>query len=599
MAKMIKTRLLLSLLCIWFTAVHGESQTWIRINLLGYKPMGIKVAVWCSKKDGAIASFELVDVTSGKVVFESEAGSPFGAFGPFTESYRLNFTTYQKPGRYFLRAGSATSPQFEISEEVFNGAADFSLQYLRQQRSGYNPYLKDSCHTQDGYTMDGPMPDSTHLDVSGGWHDATDYLQYAMTSANATYHLLAAYRDFSGVFSDKHQGNGLTGSNGVADILDEAKWGLDWLLKMHPKSDWMFNQLADDRDHIGFRLPNQDTASYGRNLERPIYFLTGNVQGLGKYKNRTTGTASTAGKFSSAFALGYQLFIKDEHAYANVLKTRAFSAYAYGQKKPGKTQTACYVSPYFYEEDNWVDDMELAATQLYNITKDKTYLTSAFAYAGQEQQTPWLGKDTASHYQWYPFINVGHYELAMASEGDVRSETIEFYKKGIDSVWKLAKDNAFYHGVPFIWCSNNLQSAFAIQCFWYKLLSGDQTYAELEQATFDWLLGCNPWGTSMIVGLPEHGDFPDDPHSSFNILHGYQTLGALVDGPVYGSIYKKQLGVSIVHGDEYADFQSNYVVYHDDYGDYVTNEPTMDGTANLIYLLAAKESEFKTQKKKP
>ena len=38
-------------------------------------------------------------------------------------------------------------------------------------------------------------------------------------------------------------------------------------------------------------------------------------------------------------------------------------------------------------------------------------------------------------------------------------------------------------------------------------------------------------------------------------------------------------------------FQSDLAVYHDDYGDYSTNEPTMDGTASLIYLLAAKENE--------
>jgi endoglucanase len=55
-------------------------------------------------------------------------------------------------------------------------------------------------------------------------------------------------------------------------------------------------------------------------------------------------------------------------------------------------------------------------------------------------------------------------------------------------------------------------------------------------------------------------------------------------------IYKQQRGVSVVRGDEYAEFQSNHVVYHDDYGDYVTNEPTMDGTASLIYLLASKEN---------
>src|SRR5690606_39880790 len=102
-----------------------------------------------------------------------------------------------------LRAGRAQSPVFTISPTAYEGGVDFLLQYRRQQRSGYNPYLKDSCHTHDGYTIYGPMPDGTHIDVSGGWHDATDYLQYATTSANATYHLLAAYRDFPGVFGDE------------------------------------------------------------------------------------------------------------------------------------------------------------------------------------------------------------------------------------------------------------------------------------------------------------------------------------------------------------------------------------------------------------
>ena len=586
--------LLLALCCLSFTPAN---QSWIRINLMGYKPAGIKVAVWCSKENQPLSTFQLVDAVTQQVVFENTAGKSFGAYGPFAQSYRLNFSGYKNAGKYFLRAGNAVSPPFDINDQVYKGASDFSLKYMRQQRSKYNPFLKDSCHTHDGYTMDGPMPDSTHLDVSGGWHDATDYLQYSMTSANATYHLLAAYRDFPGVFGDQHLANGLDGSNGIADVFDEAKWGLDWLLKMHPKPEWMFNQLADDRDHKGFRLPNKDTASYGNGRERPIYFVTGEVQGLGKYKNRTKGTSSIAGKFSSAFSLGYQLFKDKDNSYANLLKSRASSAYAFGLKKPGNTQTSCFVAPYFYEEDNWVDDMELAAAQLYNITNDKSLQKASFEFAKLEQQTPWLGADTAGHYQWYPFINVGHYELANTAQGAVREQTISFYKQGINLVWERGKGNAFYRGVPFIWCSNNLQAAFAIQCYWYRQLTGDQTYAELEQATFDWLLGVNPWGTSMIVGLPVNGDYPDDPHSSLNFLHGYQTLGALVDGPVYGTIYRKQLGVTVARGDEYADFQSSYVVYHDDYADYVTNEPTMDGTASLVYLLAAKENEGKIEKK--
>ncbi len=65
----------------------------------------------------------------------------------------------------------------------------------------------------------------------------------------------------------------------------------------------------------------------------------------------------------------------------------------------------------------------------------------------------------------------------------------------------------------------------------------------------------------------------------------------MVDGPVYGNIYKNLIGITLNDADEYAEFQSNLAVYHDDFGDFSTNEPTMDGTASLIYLIAAKEQE--------
>ena len=63
--------------------------------------------------------------------------------------------------------------------------------------------------------MYGPMPDSTHIDVTGGWHDATDYLQYSATSVNAVYNMLFAYRDNANAFSDEYQSNGLKGENGI------------------------------------------------------------------------------------------------------------------------------------------------------------------------------------------------------------------------------------------------------------------------------------------------------------------------------------------------------------------------------------------------
>lgn len=610
-----KKMFLFFLLAVVIAAFTNKKETneWIRINQLGYKPGGIKVAVWCSKETDTIQQFTLVDSATGKTVFTSKAGKAFGSYGPFAQTCRLNFSAFKKAGKYYLKAGNATSPVFSINENVYKGAADFCLRYMRQQRSGFNPFLKDSCHTQDGYTLYGKeagIPDSTHIDVVGGWHDASDYLQYSTTSANATYHLLMAYRDFPTVFADEHLANGLEGKNNLPDVLDEANWGINWLLKMFPANNEMYNQLGDDRDHISMRIPKMDS-QYGKGFERPVYFIDGKPQQRGKFMNNTTGTSSTAAKFASVFALGTKVFLPLDSNYSSQLINKSLEAIDFAELKRGVTQTVSVKSPYIYAEDNWVDDMELgyssvysALNNIFNINHRKEeyagliseLLDSAIGFSKLEPVTPWLGKDTANHYQWYPFINLGHYELAKQLTDKRRDTIISFYKEGITRVWNKAKQNAFYRGVPFIWCSNNLTTSFAIQCYWYRQLTNDQTFEELEQANIDWLFGCNPWGTSMVYGFPSWGDWPADPHSAFTHLKNYPIDGGLVDGPVYTSIFKNLIGLKLYHDDEYAPFQSELAVYHDDYGDYSSNEPTMDGTASLVYLLAAMESSSHPQK---
>ena len=593
---MVKSHIVVAIFLSFSAFLRAQSgDIWIRVNQLGYNTNQTKVAVLGSKSLITINKFEIVDNSSGKVVFSGSPGRSFGAYGPFKDTYRLNFSSFTKNGRYLVRVGKTESPQFTISNNVYDSAADFCLRYMRQQRSGFNPFLRDSCHTYDGYTLFAPVPDSTHIDVVGGWHDATDYLQYSTTSANATYHLLAAYRDFPKVFSDTRNASGLEGSNNIADVMDEAKWGLDWLLKMHPKPGWLFNQLADDRDHSGMRLPKLDSA-YGKGYERPVYFCNGKPQMRGRFMNNTTGAASTAGKFAAAFALGSVMFDKIDRSYANRLFEKSGTALQIGFEMPGAAQTASVKSPYIYAEDNWKDDMELGTVALYNASgsrskTNKSLIDSSFKMASDEPLTPWLGADTAKHYQWYPFINVGHYELAKTLKDKRRDSVIAFYKEGIEKVWNKAKGNAFYRAIPFIWCSNNLTVGFATQCYWYRKLTNDNTYLELERACFDWIFGCNPWGTSMVYGLPSNGDTPVDPHSSFTHLAKYPVDGGLVDGPVYTSIFAALIGLRLAEEDEYAPFQSGLAVYHDDVGDYSTNEPTMDGTASLIYLLAAMASE--------
>jgi endoglucanase len=563
----------------------------IRVNQVGYRPDAPKVAVACALDSTSLTRFSVIDAR-GQTSVRDRRAKRASAFGPCVATFRLDFSSLRATGRYRVVAGADTSPEFRIGASVYDGAADTLLYYMRQQRSGWNAVFGDSVHTRDGIVVDGSRTGDT-VHVTGGWADASDYLQYVATSANATYVMLMAYRDHPSAFADKFAANGSPGVNHVADVLDEARHGLEWLVRMFPSDTVMFNQIADDRDHTYFDLPANDSSDYGwgKGGPRPVYQCTGHPQGLFQNKNRSTGLASTAGKFASAFGLGAHEFATRDPAFAALLRQKAEAAYALGRAHPGVCQTAPGRAPYFYEEDNWADDMELAAAVLAQLDGQPSRRVDAAHFASIEPVTPWMGADTANHYQWYPWHNNGHYETwrAATAAGDtvVRQHMADYYKRGLEAVSARA-DNGFLMGVPFIWCSNDLIVSFATQAMLYRRMTGDQRFRAHEQAAIDWLFGTNPWGTSMVIGYPHDARTARDPHSAVAARLGVdKLLGGLLDGPVYRSIYGNLKGISLHDADEYARFNTGRIVYHDDIGDYSTNEPIMDGTANLTWLLSA------------
>ena len=578
-------RAFLSFVLVFVVACVFAQHKVIRINQLGYLPQSVKVAVFLSTEAENAEQFQVFDALSDKPVYEAKVKPVNGSDWGMKTAFRLDFSAVTNPGGYYLKYGETQSPAFQIASDVYEGTADFLLNYMRQQRCGYNPYLQDSCHLHDGIIVDHPIKSGQKINVTGGWHDASDYLQYLTTSANATYQLLYAYEQNPTVFKDEYRENGTSGANGIPDILDEAKWGLDWMVKMNPSAGEMYNQIADDRDHRGYRLPNKDTVSYGlEGTYRPVYFITGKPQGLAEHKNRTTGVSSSAAKYASAFALG-AMMVKDHYPeFAKQIAAKAAEAYIFALSDLGACQTACNVSPYFYEEANYVDDLELAATTLYQLTGDDYYLKEAKKWGNVENVTPWMSAGFARHYQFYPFVNLGHVKLA---EKDENFAT--YLKQGLTHLYDRGKDDPFLNGIPFIWCSNNLVAAAITQARAYEEITGDCSFAEMEAALRDWLFGCNPWGTSMICGLPAGGNNPEAPHSSITKIMGETTTGGLVDGPVYNSIFSGLIGIQIQQPDPFEAFNKGKAVYHDDMGDYSSNEPTMDGTASLSYYLSSME----------
>jgi len=564
-----------------------DSATAIRVNQVGYLPESPKVAVVCSIDSTQPATFVVRD-RRDRVVLGPRRAVASGAFAGCRETYRLDFSALRVPGEYVIVAGGLRSPAIRIGVNVYAGAVDTLLGYMRQQRSGFNPFFRDSVHKLDGYVVDDTGRIVRFQPVSGGWADAADYLQYVATSATATYQMLMAHRDHGASASDVVQADGLPGANTVSDLLDEARHGLEWLLRMFPNDTEMFNQLGDDRDHAYLDLPTTDSSDYGwgKGKQRPVYPCTGRQQGLFHGKNRSTGYASTAGKYASAFALAAQIYAPTDSPFARRLREKALAAYALGRTYPGVCQTAPGRSPYFYEEANWTDDMELAAGELFALTRDSTFLRDARSYAHRERVTPWMGADTARHYEWFPWHNNGHFQLWRVGGSAARRDAAQYYREGLDAVIRRAT-NGFRIGIPFIWCSNNLVVSFATQARLYRMMTGDTRFREYEQAAIDWLFGANPWGTSMVIGYPRGGVWPRDPHSVVSMQRGPEALtGGLVDGPVYRSIFQNLRGIALRSADEYAPFNTGFIVYHDDVGDYSTNEPIMDGTANLIYLMS-------------
>jgi endoglucanase len=548
----------------------------IRVNLLGYAPHDRHVAALCSLEPRTFHRFTLTDAR-GKTVFLGKA-TPKGPYGPCVSTFDLDFTPFTRIGSYRLDADGVFSPKFRITPDPYRGVPSALLNFMRDERSGYNPLFHARVHTHDGIVVAGKYA-GRYFDVSGGWADAADELQYVPTSAAATFAMLAAYRDFPQAMRD-------------TEVLAEARHGLNWLLAMYPRPNLMFNQLGDDRDHLTFHVFTNDETNYGWGPggARPIYPCTGRPQGLSKYKNHSTGMASTAGQFASVFALGAQIFAISNLRYARLLAAKAKEAYRYGELHPGVCQTAPATAPYYYEIANYANDMELGAAELYSLTHERRYLREALAYAAMERVQPWMGADTAEHYAWFPFFNFAHYELWRLGNAHAKRLMASYYREGLERVASRAC-NAFHIGIPFIWVSNDLAIAYATQAYLYRRMTGDRRFLAYEDGARDWLFGENLWGTSFVIGVPPQGPYPMHPQSIEHHVLRIVMRGGVVDGPVYRSVFERLKGIKLSRADKYAAFNTGFAVYHDDFWDYSTNEPVMSTTADLIYLAAAMEEQ--------
>ncbi|HKK75616.1 MAG TPA: glycoside hydrolase family 9 protein [Saprospiraceae bacterium] len=127
---------------------------------------------------------------------------------------------------------------------------------------------------------------------------------------------------------------------------------------------------------------------------------------------------------------------------------------------------------------------------------------------------------------------MGHYALWQVGTKADKKQMIAYYDHNLSRIQKRAEQNPYGVGHLFIWCSNNLAAAVATQAMLYEEMSGSDKYRPLMLDHLNWLLGLNPWSSSMITEIPENRDSPLDVHMPFWRINRAPIKGSLVDGPL-------------------------------------------------------------------
>jgi hypothetical protein len=179
----------------------------------GYQTGSPKSAI---ASDLRATQFELVDARTARAVLSKKVTEVNSQIGRFQV---MDFSEVRDAGTYFVRAGGRSTRPFPIGDDVWKSSLWKAINFFYAERCGYAvPGVHDVCH-RDWTLKHGDK----QLVVNGGWHDAGDLSQSLSNTAEAAYAMFSLAERMQTAHEDPELLNRL---------LEEAKWGLDWLLKV-------------------------------------------------------------------------------------------------------------------------------------------------------------------------------------------------------------------------------------------------------------------------------------------------------------------------------------------------------------------------------
>ncbi|MFA5675173.1 MAG: glycoside hydrolase family 9 protein [Christensenellales bacterium] len=530
----------------------------ININQLGYKADAVKIAVFRGDRLGS--GFEIVD-QNGATVFEGELKGPIESTASDEINYLGDFSSFKTLGTYYIKSGAAVeSYPFEISDSVYDDAFASVFKMLYLQRCGCaldesiaGKFTHEACHMQYAVIYGTDIT----KEVTGGWHDAGDYGRYVVPGAKAAADLLFTFEDFKELLSGQYGDSfGIPESgNGIPDILDEARYELEWMHKMQDDVSGGVYHKVTGLSFPGEVTPTEETEQM---YIAPI-------------------STPATGSFAAVMAMSYLTYKPYDAEFAEKCLEAAKKAWTYlqnnldsGFKNPDDILTGEYPDKLDKDERYW------AAAALFKATGERHYIE-------EFERILDLYVYVLDGYGWDNVGGYGNKIYLSLDEGSAKTESVQKIKDAIErkaeGYLKLSKEDGYGSslGMTYPWGSNMTVCDNARYLLFAGELLGREDFKQAAERHFHYVFGVNPMSLCYVTGLGASS--PKNTHHRPSMVAQESMPGMLAGGPNsrLEDPFAKAVLIDMPPAKCYADNSQSYSC----------NEVTVYWNSPLIYLMAS------------
>jgi len=527
----------------------------ILVNQLGYMQDAAKRATLLSDEKQPV-SFNVFD-TSGKNVYSGKS-VPMGMDADSGDMvHTLDLTEVNDPGRYYIEAANGCgSWEFSVGNtQDYSALLYDALNYFYQNRAGIaieGEYIssgdkaalsREAGHVNETATIEqtwGYSASSGTQEVSGGWYDAGDHGKYVVNGGISLWILQNQYEAAVIAGTDAAYADGTMNipenNNGCPDLLDEARYELEWMFKMMVQDgdckDMVYHKVHDIKWTGLAVAPAED------DMERII---------------KPPTTAATLNLCACA-AQAARLWADIDPAFAKECLEVAKRTYAAALEHPEMYAPLDEsVGGGAYGDNSVTDEFYWATAELYITTGSEEYLeriknikyygTIPLSLSGGESV------DTCGCFDWGHVAALGNLSLCLNSGAEGHKEAVAAVIKAADQLIEMEASQGY--GQPYgsstiayndsdkgyAWGSNSLVADNSIVIAYAYLMSGDRKYYDGVMGGMDYLLGRNPMDYSYVTGYGTHAaEYPHHRYWSNLIDSDYPKApgGVLVGGPNSG-----------------------------------------------------------------